>query len=121
MRLSQRAAPKKNEGDFLEKNRLVCYGCAHSAVDVPWPSAPSGERPCQFCVRNPFIELALENSPDILWYDGSEPVKRPMDAYQTMDMREQVRVWIREAKAVTPEEKQETLEALLAMREVVAS
>jgi hypothetical protein len=32
---------------------LVCYGCAHSIGIAPYPSGPSGERPCMFCVRNP--------------------------------------------------------------------
>lgn len=31
----------------------ACYGCAHSIGGAPYPSGPSGERPCLFCVRNP--------------------------------------------------------------------
>lgn len=32
---------------------LACYGCGHSAGGEPYPSFPSGERPCAFCIRNP--------------------------------------------------------------------
>jgi hypothetical protein len=33
---------------------LPCSGCAHSAAGVEYPGHPSGERPCAFCIRNPW-------------------------------------------------------------------
>lgn len=37
---------------------LVCYGCGHSIGGAPYPSGPSGERPCGFCIRNPKLDEA---------------------------------------------------------------
>lgn len=107
---------------LFERDRLTCYGCTHSAVNIPWPSAPSGERPCGFCIRNPFTEHALQQSTQpVTWYDGAEPVSVPMDAYYSLDMRDQILEWIKDARAPTPEEKQEAVDRLLAMREVASS
>jgi hypothetical protein len=78
--------------------RLVCFGCAHSAADVPYPSGPSGERPCHFCKRNPDWEKMQLR----VWYDGSEPLKVPMDCYCGRDMDIQVKEWL------TAETKRET-------------
>ena len=70
--------------------RLVCFGCAHSAADVPYPGKPSGERPCHFCKRNPDWEKMQLR----VWYDGSEPLKVPMDCYCGTDMDIQVKEWL---------------------------
>lgn len=89
---------------------LFCYGCAHSAASADFPGHPSGERPCGFCVRNPeheeqIAELEEKRAryvaehPDanprslVSWYDGSPPIKVPMDCYQSVDMLMQVRAW----------------------------
>lgn len=82
---------------------LFCYGCAHSVGGAPFPSGPSGERPCFFCVRNKDRETWQANreedgNPKLMqWYDGSPIAFYPMDAYSTIDMKEQQRRW--EAKA----------------------
>src|SRR5436190_24286359 len=47
----------------LDVNKLVCYGCAHSVAEHPYPSFPSGERPCCSCIRNPDREIWQENHP----------------------------------------------------------
>lgn len=71
--------------------KLFCYGCAHCAANAKFPSGPSGERPCCFCIRNP----KLEKEPKIkTWYNGSEPVKVPMDCYMSLDMSRQVDQWV---------------------------
>jgi hypothetical protein len=76
---------------------LHCYGCAHSAAGEPYPGGPSGERPCQFCIRNPWINLRPDDfRPE--WYDGTAPVGDPMDAYQTAEMRQQWSLWLHEAE-----------------------
>lgn len=74
----------------LAAPELPCSGCAHSASSVAYPGHPSGERPCAFCVRNP-----ERQDPPIVdkWYDQSEPVKVPMDCYQTIDMKRQHERW----------------------------
>lgn len=77
-----------------------CAGCAHSTSGVPYPGAPSGERPCFFCTRNPEREewqarfkedhgCRLE-----AWYGGEDPVKVPMDCYHTVDMKRQISRWV---------------------------
>jgi hypothetical protein len=64
-----------------DKN-LTCYGCAHSCAATPFPSCPSGERPCMFCIRNSMpVHIELKT-----WYDGSAPYKVPMDCYHSCDM-----------------------------------
>jgi len=37
--------------DRFDVGRLTCYGCAHSAARVPYPSHPSGEFACGQCIR----------------------------------------------------------------------
>lgn len=81
----------------FDESRLCCYGCAHSNAGEPWPGQPSGERPCQFCIRNPLQHLSDEE--EHVWYDGSEPVSIPMDCYNTLDMRMQTQVWLQTAKS----------------------
>jgi hypothetical protein len=95
---------------FLDVSKLVCYGCAHSAGSAPFPSHPSGERPCCFCIRNPKREEqaknAMENQPGLKdashnpwagkWYDGSDAVSVPMDCYHTVDMKMQFSRWMKE-------------------------
>lgn len=88
---------------------LVCYGCAHSAASAAFPGMPSGERPCGFCIRNPQHEAQIAEDKErrerfeaerpgdkhhiLTWYDGSPPVKVPMDCYHSVDMLMQVRAW----------------------------
>lgn len=89
--------------DRLNVSELHCYGCAHSDAGEKYPGRPSGERPCQFCIRN----RELADPPTVAkWYDQSDPVRVPMDAYTTLDMRDQVMVWVDAATRVTPEEVQ---------------
>ena len=71
-----------------DKN-LTCYGCAHSIGDAKFPSGPSGERPCMFCIRNSRPVRVDINT----WYDGSKPVKVPMDCYHSLDMTHQYEEW----------------------------
>lgn len=85
---------------------LICYGCAHSAALEPWPSRPSGERPCCYCVRNPEreewlkrSEASIERKPDEDGFDfnpfagnrynGRPALKNPMDNYVTLDHQDQ--------------------------------
>lgn len=72
-------------------NPLVCYGCAHSIGSAPYPGAPSGERPCAFCLRNPNQERDLAEiqqrssgfvSPR---YDNVPVAKVPADQYIATD------------------------------------
>lgn len=83
---------------------LFCYGCAHSAGGEPFPSFPSGERPCCFCVRNPKREewardRAEHGEPKIdKWYDSSPIAFYPMDAYCPIDLKEQIDRWRRKAE-----------------------
>lgn len=74
---------------------LTCHGCAHSAANLPFPSCPSGERPCCFCIRNPVHKSGEKKPGEIVdvWYDGSMPVKMPMDCYHSLDMKQQMRQW----------------------------
>jgi len=91
--LSLESCPRDSKG-----GPLVCYGCAHSRSDMEFPGGPSGERPCHFCVRNRYREqwiakFKLEN-PDTkmnveCWYDGTPPIKIPIDCYHSCDMVEQ--------------------------------
>ena len=85
--------------------KLFCYGCAYSrGGGEPFPSAPSGERPCFFCVRNREREqwqadFEKRHGRRLLeWYDGSPIAFYPMDAYQTIDMKEQQERWFRKDK-----------------------
>jgi len=70
-------------------SKLVCYGCAHSSGLDEYPSKPSGERPCTFCIRNKDHNIELLGC----WYDGSKAVKLPMDCYHSLDMKEQMVLW----------------------------
>lgn len=86
-----------------DTTNLFCFGCAHSAATEDFPGKPSGERPCFFCVRNSEREtwqkdhLKRFGSELKEWYDNSAICFYPMDAYQTLDMKEQIDRW--EAKA----------------------
>lgn len=75
---------------------LHCYGCAHSAASEPFPGRPSGERPCCFCIRRPETGRKLKTNEPLeanTWYDGSQPVRVPMDCYHTLDMKDQIQRW----------------------------
>ena len=56
----------------------ICYGCAHSAADAPYPGRPSGERPCGICSRtdSPIGSIGAN--------DGTV-ISGPKDMYITMD------------------------------------
>ncbi len=56
----------------------TCYGCAHSAVAVPFPGRPSGERPCGICSRtdSPIGSIGANDGTMILG---------PKDMYITLD------------------------------------
>lgn len=77
---------KSPSSEKLDVDKLVCYGCCHSSGLDSFPGIPSGERPCQFCIRN-----KMREDPPLVakWYDGSDPVYVPMDCYQSLDMHEQ--------------------------------
>lgn len=100
--------PSRNvEG--MDVSALTCYGCAHSIAASRPPSGPSGERPCQACVRNPERpwEAERESHGDAAirvddqgnarcfdpWegtaYNGMPMVHHPMDRYVTLDSRDQ--------------------------------
>lgn len=72
---------------------LVCYGCGHSAGWEPYPSHPSGERPCGFCTRNPQQAKQLEyirsrQLPGTAFtarYDNGPTRKEPADQYIATD------------------------------------
>ena len=84
-----------------------------AGAGTPYPSHPSGERPCCFCARSPhvreLVRLALleigtddleaafakaaENFVLRVWYDGSAAARVPMDCYQPLDMLDQSRRW----------------------------
>lgn len=92
------------ESAAKETDNLFCYGCAHSAASEPFPGAPSGERPCHFCIRNKDRERWQKDFSDRYgvelkaWYDNSPIAFYPIDAYQTLDMIEQYARWERKAK-----------------------
>lgn len=96
----------------LSDPKKPCHGCAHSAASVLFPSRPSGERPCCFCVRNPegvdpsrlsvdtpefregplgkrFLEAGGKIGIDGVWYDGTPAFKTPMDNYIATDRLQQ--------------------------------
>jgi len=73
--------------------KLVCYGCAHSAAMHKYPSGPSGERPCQFCIRNPKLPKNPKDFVVNCWYNDSKAVKLPMDCYHSLDMLNQIALW----------------------------
>jgi len=78
----------------------------------PYPSRPSGERPCCTCIRNPEREKWGEDKLDELRiieddhgnarcfdpfagfaYNGAPYVRSPMDNYVTLDQRDQERFY----------------------------
>lgn len=87
---------------------LHCYGCAHSTGGQPFPSRPSGERPCCSCVRNKeresgdarselqdTVEIGTDGHARIFnpftgaLYNGAPTVHFPQDNYVTLDQHEQ--------------------------------
>jgi hypothetical protein len=72
---------------------LVCYGCGHSVGGEAYPSRPSGERPCCFCVRNVDPERdarvadlrAKASGPFTARYDNGPTRKEPADQYIATD------------------------------------
>lgn len=75
---------------------LVCYGCAHSLGGESYPSGPSGERPCLFCIRHTnqaarISELAdirarlAPDKPYTARYDNGPTRKEPADQYISTD------------------------------------
>jgi hypothetical protein len=93
---------------MFELDNLICYGCAHSVApmiysdgtpveETMFPGCPSGERPCQFCIRNPEVRgKSREEMIVSVWYNGSEPAKVPMDCYHSLDMKDQFNKWLEE-------------------------
>jgi len=85
-------------------SKLFCFGCAHCDGIAKFPSGPSGERLCFFCVRNPKREKWQEDFKRkhgkmlVEWYDGTPIAFYPMDAYQPIDMIEQQERWEKKAK-----------------------
>lgn len=92
----------------MNASALHCYGCAHSIGGGEPPGAPSGERPCMACVRNPERpwEAKRKAATDAIrvddqgnarcfdpWqgtaYNGMPMVHHPMDRYVTLDQRDQ--------------------------------
>ena len=80
-----------------DTDKLVCYGCAHSASGAPYPGGPSGERPCHFCLRN--REPTTSALPAV-WYDGTPAgclgrmgVPGKQDNYYTIDIGDEHRRW----------------------------
>lgn len=91
----------------LDVAGLTCYGCAHSSALAPPPGAPSGERPCCSCVRNPDrVQQSRQRDPLPIvvddrsnarcfdafagtQYDGVPMIYHPMDRYVTLDQRDQ--------------------------------
>lgn len=87
--------------NLADRDQLCCYGCAHAAALKPFPGEPSGERPCQFCIRNP-REPYKGDEGIKTWYDGSEPVSVPMDCYHSLAMSDQILQWEKSRKSKTP-------------------
>ena len=71
----------------FDVDKLTCYGCCHSASSIEYPSRPSGERSCCFCIRNKDIKTPPEVDS---WYDGTKPIYLPMDCYHSLDIFEQL-------------------------------
>ena len=42
---------RRKPQDRFDVEKLECYGCAHSAAAVEYPSHPSGEWACGHCIR----------------------------------------------------------------------
>lgn len=89
--------------DVAAFDKLVCFGCAHSASGKPFPSMPSGERPCVNCVRNPRVQ---EEGPKPLGYGENAHMylnpsyagpllKDPKigDYYRSLDSRDLTEQW----------------------------
>ena len=81
---------------MFNAKKLICYGCAHSIGDGKYPSGPSGERPCLFCLRNKKREewqkeFKKNHGREMKeWYNGTPIAKYPIDAYITLDMLPQL-------------------------------
>lgn len=88
--------------DGFALEHLTCFGCAHSAANIPFPSRPSGERPCGFCIRNR-TRSTYDNNDDPRWYDGSPPIRNPMDCYHPLDIKDQYQAWLQEAEILGAE------------------
>lgn len=58
----------------FDLDKLVCYGCAHSASGREYPSCPSGEWACGHCIR-------------AYKHDGYDEDEADKDLYITMDRR----------------------------------
>ncbi len=84
----------KDGPQFFDRDKLVCYGCCHSASMQKYPGIPSGERPCCFCIRNPQLPEKVEKFVVNCWYDSSDAVKLPMDCYHSLDMLAQFNKWM---------------------------
>lgn len=93
--------------------KLTCLGCARATKD----GTPSGERPCCFCIRNySDIEEWKLKGADLptTWYDGSKPVKLPMDCYHSLDMAEQILRWTLTSKErITKRQLENLIDACL--------
>jgi len=85
--------------------KLICHGCCHEATDLckKGKHEPSGERPCCFCIRNRYRNYRVKE-----WYNGSKPVKIPMDCYLPLDMQNQIIQWDEEkdTKLITVKEEE---------------
>jgi len=111
------AQPSQTETAIGHPELLPCFGCAHSAAGEPFPSRPSGERPCCFCIRNPegqHVDMlhpaddapepadergrryreraAMGTRDDGVWYDGTPAFQTPMDCYISTDRLQQQRI-----------------------------
>jgi len=92
------------------KKKLSCHGCSHEAADPCRKGLhiPGGERPCCFCLRNDKRKYEVKE-----WYDGSKPVKIPMDCYLPLDMLMQMIYWEKERpgpleRIFNPSKREET-------------
>jgi hypothetical protein len=87
--------------------KLTCHGCCHETAEkcrIMNIHLPSGERPCCFCIRNPDRNFKVK-----VWYDGSLPVKIPMDCYLPLDMQNQIMQWDEERRQKTLDEVRKAL------------
>lgn len=101
---------KRVASDHLDDPDLTCHGCAHSSALAPAPGRPSGERPCQSCVRNPerddpegvmVGDIVVDDRGNARCFDptagfsynGSPYVCWPMDNYVTLDRSRQERFY----------------------------
>lgn len=90
----------------------ACHGCAHSVASAPWPSGPSGERPCLFCSRNELLEFEVAHHAEHgecdelrgrdcnhpvhgVFYDGTRSAVVPIDNYITIAQLQREREGVR--------------------------